>query len=134
METVCIQSYGCVSQYITCTIENNTAVRVYANDSSSSNSSVIAGCLNSVCRNDTCVLVAAACVNYSPQVIIGSAIGAGILAGIIIGVIAALCLAGGGGILAYNQYQNSEGLASVHQNPLFIQPGTGGDNPLHEGN
>jgi len=62
--------------------------------------------------------------------VVATALGAAAVIGICVAIVACVGLGAGGTWAAYAKL-NTDGLHSVHNNPLFDDPAKGGDNPLH---
>jgi len=63
--------------------------------------------------------------------ILAAGIGTGAVVGIIIAAVLIFIGCGGGGAFAYSQLHNEDKAAVLGNNPLFVDPAKGGNNPLN---
>jgi predicted ribosomally synthesized peptide with SipW-like signal peptide len=116
IEAVCIPYQGCANQSRPCPSSNETCT--------------FSGCVedkNKPCKIET--LKCAAIVDTAVIAATTAAISAALIAGIICGVVVLGGVAGGATFAYYNSQEDS-GMTSVMNNPLFVDAGTSGTNPL----
>jgi len=64
--------------------------------------------------------------------IIGATVGSAAIAGIAVGAVVAVAATSAGGAAAYSQLSAASTTTSVASNPLYVQSGKAGTNPLHK--
>jgi hypothetical protein len=113
----CVAYQGCVEESRACG-ENSTAPCTYYSCDED---------------KDTCQEEALVCgIAVDTTVLVGSVLGTAAIAGIIIAVV--IIFAGVTGGTAYAVYQSGagDGATSTASNPLYVDDGNSGDNPLHQ--
>jgi len=137
-ETDPTKQVGCVPELVTCPNTDNCTtpfckenqgciVAVKACNVSSNNTA----CATAQCeqQHGDCVTTEQPCAVIDTTTVVAASLGAAAVVGIAVAVVACIGLSAGGTWAAYNKLAD-DGLGDVHNNPLFMDPAKGGENPL----